>query len=250
MTIIRKTLQYNHGTPLPFEVIKQNREKAIVEMAEGNPGLYKLLNTCIDMDLPTLSSCGDVAPMIAFDYNDKTKELLCSLWAYLESLYQEGIINCSINLSHSYLANRSLIVLIREKDESSRIFHLINQFVKNPEYLSDYTFYEQIDAILEALSKVYTAVHIGDGHHEHKEYKYIMYLSNKKNILQPLPKGLKTDVDYIEGYGLVNGYHFYGIRNEQEIESLMYSLYDGIHEKTKEYPMLENLVYKLEKNKK
>jgi len=248
--IVRKTQEFNHGTPLPFELIKLNRAQATKEMAEGNTGLYKLLNTCIDNDIPTLSCCGDVKPMIAIECNEDNKKLLYSLWSYLETLYQIGTIKCSIKLNHSFLADRFLSIHIRNIQESSRVFYLIEQFIRDPIYLKDYTLYEQLDAIIEKLSFTYQMAVIGDAHHEKDMWKYILEVENRKNVFKTTPKSLKTDSTYLKSESLKIGYRYYGLNSDKEITNLMYSLYDGLHRLTKSYPELEKIVYKLEKIKK
>ncbi len=67
---------------VPFSQIKENRKRLIPEIAEDNIGLEYLLTYCVDNDIDTYSSCGDVHPYIEFTINEKTKDVLygmCSL---------------------------------------------------------------------------------------------------------------------------------------------------------------------------
>ena len=67
---------------VPFSQIKENRRRLIPEIAEDNVGLECLLTYCVENDIETYSSCGDVHPYIEFIINDKTKDALygmCSL---------------------------------------------------------------------------------------------------------------------------------------------------------------------------
>lgn len=67
---------------VPFSQIKENRRILIPEIAEDNVGLEYLLSYCVDNDIETYSSCGDVHPYIEFIINNKTKDALygmCSL---------------------------------------------------------------------------------------------------------------------------------------------------------------------------
>lgn len=67
---------------VPFSQIEENRRRLIPEIAEDNVGLEYLLSYCVDNDIETYSSCGDVHPYIEFIINDKTKDALygmCSL---------------------------------------------------------------------------------------------------------------------------------------------------------------------------
>lgn len=67
---------------VPFSQIKENSKKLISEIAEDNVGLECLLTYCVENDIETYSSCGDVHPYIEFIINDKTKDVLygmCSL---------------------------------------------------------------------------------------------------------------------------------------------------------------------------
>ena len=67
---------------VPFSQIKENRRRLIPEIAEDNVGLEYLLSYCVDNDIETYSSCGDVHPYIEFIINEKTKDVLygmCSL---------------------------------------------------------------------------------------------------------------------------------------------------------------------------
>ncbi len=54
-----KDNKYNNGSVLPFSFIKENREEAVSEIAEGNIGLEKLLNYCLDNNIVTHTSCGE-----------------------------------------------------------------------------------------------------------------------------------------------------------------------------------------------
>ena len=67
---------------VPFSQVKENRRRLIPEIAEDNVGLECLLTYCVENDIETYSSCGDVHPYIEFIINDKTKDALygmCSL---------------------------------------------------------------------------------------------------------------------------------------------------------------------------
>lgn len=67
---------------VPFSQIKENSKKLISEKAEDNVGLECLLTYCVENDIETYSSCGDVHPYIEFIINNKTKDALygmCSL---------------------------------------------------------------------------------------------------------------------------------------------------------------------------
>ena len=52
-----KNNKYNNGKVLPFAFIKHNRDEAVSEIAEGNIGLEKLLNYCLDNDIVTYTCC-------------------------------------------------------------------------------------------------------------------------------------------------------------------------------------------------
>lgn len=54
-----------------------------MEIAEGNIGLEYLLTYCVEHDIETYSSCGDIHPYISFVVNDKTKDILYNLCSLL-----------------------------------------------------------------------------------------------------------------------------------------------------------------------
>lgn len=64
---------------IPFSQIKENSTELILEIAEGNIGLEYLLNSCVEYDIDTYSSCGDVHPYISFIINDKNQDILYNL---------------------------------------------------------------------------------------------------------------------------------------------------------------------------
>lgn len=66
-----------------FSQIKENRRTLISEIAEGNVGLEELLTYCVEQDIETYSSCGDVKPYISFVVNEKTKDTLYNLCSLL-----------------------------------------------------------------------------------------------------------------------------------------------------------------------
>lgn len=68
---------------VPFSQIKENRRRLISEIAEGNVGLEELLTYCVEQDIETYSSCGDVKPYISFVVNEKTKDTLYNLCSLL-----------------------------------------------------------------------------------------------------------------------------------------------------------------------
>ena len=90
MGILSKNLEYNNGSVIDFEIIKQNREKAVKEIAEGNVGLEELLNFCIDNNIRTHSSCCDRSPRICFIVDAENREKLVNLFSVLDSLECDG----------------------------------------------------------------------------------------------------------------------------------------------------------------
>ncbi len=68
---------------VPFSQIKENRRRLILEIAEGNVGLEELLTYCVEQDIETYSSCGDVKPYIEFTINEKTRDILYSMCSLL-----------------------------------------------------------------------------------------------------------------------------------------------------------------------
>ena len=67
---------------VPFSQIKKDKSKLIPEIAEDNVGLEELLTYCVENDIETYSSCGDVKPYIEFTINEKMNDVLygmCSL---------------------------------------------------------------------------------------------------------------------------------------------------------------------------
>lgn len=54
-----KNNKYNNGKVLPFSFIKDNRDEAVSEIAEGNIGLEKLLNYCLDNNIETYTCCSE-----------------------------------------------------------------------------------------------------------------------------------------------------------------------------------------------
>lgn len=240
--------KYNNGFPIPFDVIKANREEAIKELSEGNPGLYHLLNTCVDLDIETLSSCGDVAPMITFKVIEENKHFFYSLFAYLEEIRSSNMVNYTVSYgSYERMSTRLLTVMIDgDLCDSSVIFMMIKNFIKDPIYVDDYHDFEVMDAMIERLRECYTCVYISDSHSfeygEGLDYEYIIYTANKtgnnrfvKRALNELPLFYKyKDAKY---RGILKG----------KLDSVLYSLYDSVHAKTKDHPLLEILLDKKEK---
>ena len=68
---------------VPFSQIKENGRKLIPEIAEGNVGLEYLLTYCVEQDIETYSSCGDIHPYISFVVNEKTRDTLYNLCSLL-----------------------------------------------------------------------------------------------------------------------------------------------------------------------
>lgn len=68
---------------VPFSQIKENSKKLISEIAEDNVGLECLLTYCVENDIETYSSCGDVHPYIEFIINEKTKDVLHGMYSLL-----------------------------------------------------------------------------------------------------------------------------------------------------------------------
>lgn len=68
---------------VPFSQIKENSKKLISEIAEDNVGLECLLTYCVEQDIETYSSCGDVKPYIEFTINEKTRDILYSMCSLL-----------------------------------------------------------------------------------------------------------------------------------------------------------------------
>ena len=68
---------------VPFSQIKENSRILIPEIAEDNIGLECLLMYCVENDIETYSSCGDVRPYIDFIINDNTKNILYTLSSLL-----------------------------------------------------------------------------------------------------------------------------------------------------------------------
>ena len=66
-----------------FSQIKENKKELIPEIAEGNIGLEYLLTYCVEQDVETYSSCGDIHPYISFVVNEKTKNILYNLCSLL-----------------------------------------------------------------------------------------------------------------------------------------------------------------------
>jgi len=85
MGVVSKNLEFNHGDVIDFEIIKENREQAVMEISEGNKGLENLLNVCIDNNIKTHSSCGDRTPRICFIIDDENREKLINLFTVLDS---------------------------------------------------------------------------------------------------------------------------------------------------------------------
>lgn len=68
---------------VPFSQIKKDKSKLIPEIAEDNVGLEELLTYCVENDIETYSSCGDVKPYIEFTINEKTRDILYSMCSLL-----------------------------------------------------------------------------------------------------------------------------------------------------------------------
>lgn len=237
--------KYNNGFPIPFDVIKANREEAIKELSEGNPGLYHLLNACVDLDIETLSSCGDEAPMITFKVTEENKHFFYSLFAYLEEIRSSNMVNYTVSYgSYERMSARLLTVMIDgDLCDSSVIFMMIKNFIKDPIYIDDYHDFEVMDAMIERLRECYTCSYISDSHSFDYDgecaYEYIIYTANKirnnrfvKSTLNELPLFYKyKDATY---RGVLKG----------KLESVLYHLYDSVHIMTKEHPLLEILLDK------
>ena len=126
---MNKNTVFNNGLPISFELIKQNREKAIKEISEGNTGLEQLMNTCIDLNIETYASCGDDDPYISFIYNDNTKKFLINLIKIISSLgyrskkyYDLSIINTLDNIIVSIYINSKNI-------DTSSFFFFIDDLI-------------------------------------------------------------------------------------------------------------------------
>lgn len=119
-----KSLKYNNGLPIDFDIIKNNRIQAVKEISEGNKGLEKLLNTCIDLNIETITSCGDIDPYISFALTENNKEYMFNL--------------CTQLLNNSDIKN-NFFVSISIEENSSCTFYLNNR--KKPTSLDKEQFF-------------------------------------------------------------------------------------------------------------
>lgn len=101
---------------IPFSQIKENSEELIQEIAEDNIGLECLLKYCVEHDIATYSSCGDIHPYIDFIINEDSKDILYRL--------------CSLLTNNTYIRDYISVKLGFTKDNNiCRINYYDNDYI-------------------------------------------------------------------------------------------------------------------------
>lgn len=184
--MLKKT-KFNNGDVVDFEIIKENREQAVKEICEGNQGLEKLMNTCLDLNVTTCASCGDHDPYISFVYNKHTEKYLINIIKVFESLgyrsrkyYDLSIMNSNNNTTVSIYINAKGI-------DTSSFFYFIDDLIHKFNKITSNSETDNL-IIMDLMIKLksifsYSAININLSDRVSKEYPYILVIGgiNKDN---------------------------------------------------------------------
>ena len=225
-------MEYNNGSVIDFEIIKQNREKAVKEIAEGNVGLEELLNFCIDNNIRTHSSCGDRSPRICFIVDDENREKLVNLFSVLDSLECDGKKIFNIQLfKNPYFDEILLNIFISCDVKSSEIyFKYIVQILDSKVRFSKNDKFDFIENVIDTLKNYF-------------DYVSFDFRGNQKRV----DFNLKTSSIEECKYGI----NLYLSRMKRENTELIDCIYDNVDYCFKCYDIYEfgiknmNSVYKL-----
>ena len=111
-----KNNKYNNGKVLPFAFIKHNRDEAVSEIAEGNIGLEKLLNYCLDNDIVTYTCCSEEGFIGFMGFDKRVFKMFDELKNMLgESVFLECYLEPEISKSN-------IILSCSEKMDTSSFF--------------------------------------------------------------------------------------------------------------------------------
>lgn len=129
--MFNKNNKYNNGGVLPFSFIKDNRDEAVSEIAEGNIGLEKLLNYCLDNDIVTFTCCSEEG-FIGFMGFDKR---VFKMFDELKNILGESVfLECHLEPE---ISKSSIILSCSEKVDSSSFFlNVLKAFGKTSDRVS------------------------------------------------------------------------------------------------------------------
>lgn len=111
---------------LSFESVKANREEIVPRISEGCEGLEKILNHCLDLNMPTIACCaghklGDY-PYITMTYTKKTRK---KINAFLNKL--SNVKNIHVMFSTTgYTQNPFNVTIYTSRSNRDRVFEIIN----------------------------------------------------------------------------------------------------------------------------
>lgn len=163
MGVLSKSLEFNHGSVIDFDEIKNNREQAVAEISEGNSGLEELLNFCIDNNIRTHSSCGDRSPRICFIIDDENREKLINLFTVLDSLYCEDNKIFDMDISSSSSIDKLLlnIRILTTPKKSELYFKYITQILDSKVLYSQNDKFSLIEELVLTLRNYANFVSLG-----------------------------------------------------------------------------------------
>lgn len=228
-------MNYNNGASISFDIIKENRSDAVKEIAEGNRGLENLLNTCIDLDYPTIASCGEES-YIVFEINDNTKDMLftlCRIFLSTKKYYDSiiiriGYIEGGISTCAFYLIENDYEI------NNEDIFNIINIYMK--EYNKNYNLDTKEFEYSYLLSKKMGIIGFENNIEflkmksnseeicEVPEYKLTIYGNSKEEIFDFVDKNLDGVVYSKENSDYLISLKYYDINNFKLLKKIKNNL--------------------------
>lgn len=130
----------NSGLLLSFDYVKENREELLPKISEGCLELEKILNFCVDKDMPTIACCaghkiGD-KPYITMYYDKNTRKKINGFLNKLESVLGIKVMFSTIGFTN----NPFSVTIYTKMSNRDKVFSIINDCLSaniEDEYLSE-----------------------------------------------------------------------------------------------------------------
>lgn len=138
-----------------FSQIKENKRELIPEIAEGNIGLEYLLTYCVEQDVETYSSCGDIHPYISFVVNEKTKNILYNLCSLL---IKNTEVSEHISVKFGYIKKKNVCRISYYDNDNINIiqfFVIIVNYLKEAlnNEKNEIELWENVNEVIDFISK-------------------------------------------------------------------------------------------------
>lgn len=221
---LSKNLKFNNGSLISFENIKENREQAVLELAENNDGLFHLLNTCIDNDIKTIASCGDKSLHITFEINDKTRSSLITLVTILDVFYNNNNKIFDIKLGNSKkMCDLYLDVhILTSFEESFKYFKAMSIILNSSIKIDYYEKYNLMEKLVLGLSLFIDNVSIElfneSFNNKNCNYDYILHIGKDNKIKE---KNIVEEFKKLDRYHKWENFDSYGIVDSDMLQLLI-----------------------------